>query len=154
MILRGETGVQKEERFYFFLEQLLSSYAQTNPQPPPEQRREVRTVCDYLKQHYAEPVSLNALSAVTGLSKYHLLRAFTRETGITPYSFLETIRIDHAKALLRLDIPPAEVAQETGFSDQSHFSNTFKRFIGLTPGQYRGIFAAERAQNEGEQDET
>ena len=154
MILRGETGVQKEERFYFLLEQLLSYYAQTNPQQPPEQRREVRAVCDYLNQHYAESISLDALSALAGLSKYHLLRAFTRETGITPYSYLETIRIDRAKALLRLDTPPAEAAQETGFSDQSHFSNTFKRFIGLTPGQYRGIFSAERAQNKGEQEDT
>ena len=160
MILRGESGVQKEERFFFLLEQLLRDYAHADSPCPPERRAEVQAVCDFLKQQYDRPVSLDMLGRLAGLSKYHLLRAFTKETGITPYNYLETIRIDRAKALLKQGETPANVAQETGFSDQSHFSKTFKRFIGLTPGQYRRVFwqeriedqTAEQAKNKGERE--
>ena len=151
MILRGETGVQKEERFFFLLEQLLRDYAHAGSPCPPERRAEVQAVCDYLKAHLDEPVSLDALASVANLSKYHLLRSFTRETGITPYSYLETLRIDRAKALLKAGETPANVALATGFWDQSHFSNTFKRQIGLTPGQYRRVFWQERLEDEPEQ---
>lgn len=150
MILRGETGVQKEERFLFLLEQLLREYAHAGSPRQPERRAEVQAVCDYLAAHLDEPVSLDTLGRVAGLSKYHLLRAFTRETGITPYSYLETLRIDRAKALLKQGETPANVALATGFGDQSHFSNTFKRLIGLTPGQYRRVFWQERLEDEPE----
>ena len=154
MILRGERGVLKEERFYFLLAQLLRDYAQAGEnEAAPERRAEVRAICDYLAAHASEQVSLDTLSEIAGLSKYHLLRAFTKETGITPYSYLETIRIDRAKSLLRQGILPAEAALASGFSDQSHFSNTFKRFIGLTPGQYRRVFAENRAEDKEEQHE-
>lgn len=144
MILRGEKGVRKQERFYFLFEQLLRDYAEAGGADcEPERRAEVRAVCDYLLQHYDRPVTLDELSETAGLSKYHMLRAFTRETGLTPYSYLETIRIDRAKALLREGETPAATALATGFSDQSHFSNVFKRLIGLTPGQYRRVFRQE-----------
>ena len=146
MILRGERGVRKEEKFYFLLEQLLRDYAEAGTLDSGEPlRAEVKAVCDFLASHATEQISLDQLGAVAGLSKYHLLRAFTRETGITPYSYLETIRIDRAKTLLKQGVTPAEAALCAGFSDQSHFTNAFKRFIGLTPGQYRRVFAENRA---------
>lgn len=153
MILRGERGVRKEEKFYFLLEQLLRDYAEAAELESGEPlRAEIKAVCKFLTSHSTEQISLDQLGAVAGLSKYHLLRAFTRETGITPYSYLETIRIDRAKTLLKQGVTPAEAALSAGFSDQSHFTNAFKRFIGLTPGQYRRVFAENRAEEEqGEQ---
>ncbi len=153
MILQGESGVRKEERFYFLLEQLLREYAATGSAEQSEPlRAEIQAVCDYMTAHATEQISLDTLGSIAGLSKYHLLRAFTKETGITPYSYLETIRIDLAKSLLRQGTAPAEAALAVGFSDQSHFTNAFKRFIGLTPGQYRRVFAENRAEDKGEQE--
>ena len=151
MILRGETGVQKEEKFYFLLEQLLRDYAEAaETEPKAEKRVEIRNVCDYLSANYAGTVSLDALAKIACLSKYHLLRSFTKEMGITPYCYLETIRIDRAKELLKSGKSPAEVAQQTGFSDQSHFTNAFKHMIGLTPGQFRRVFGGEAEEQERE----
>ena len=110
----------------------------------------MKTICDYLNAHAQEQISLDTLGELAGLSKYHLLRAFTKETGITPYRYLETLRIDRAKTLLKQGVSPAEAALAVGFSDQSHLSNAFKRFIGLTPGQYRRVFAENRAQDKSE----
>jgi AraC-like DNA-binding protein len=156
MILRGERGVRKEEKFYFLIEQLLQEYAQAESEkaPEPQKRAEVQAVCGYLAAHIEDAVSLDHLGEIAGLSKYHLLRAFTKETGITPYSYLETLRIDRAKTLLKQGSTPAEAALSAGFSDQSHFTHAFKRFIGITPGQYRRVFAGQREQDKGKQEPT
>jgi len=152
MILQGENGVRKEERFYFLLEQLLREYAATSGAEEAEPlRAEVQAVCDYMTAHASEQISLDTLGRIAGLSKYHLLRAFTKETGITPYSYLEAIRINRAKMLLRDGTSPTDAALTVGFSDQSHMTNAFKRFIGLTPGQYRRVLAENRAEDKEEQ---
>lgn len=68
-----------------------------------------------------------------------MLRAFTRLKGVTPYLYLENVRVGQAKKLLEQGVPPVEAALRTGFSDQSHFTNYFDRFLGLSPGVYRNM---------------
>lgn len=75
-----------------------------------------------------------------GLSKSALLRAFTRTKGITPYRYLQTVRVEAAKKLLEQGSPLIDAALQTGFSDQSHFTRSFSMFIGMAPGLYRDIF--------------
>ena len=53
------------------------------------------------------------------------------------------MRVNEAKKLLEQGVEPVEAAVRTGFADQSHFTNFFKGFIGLTPGQYREIFTGK-----------
>ena len=74
------------------------------------------------------------------MNKYTLIRNFTHEMQITPYQYLETIRINQAKKLLEAGIDLTETAILAGFSDQSHFTRFFKKLIGLTPKQYQNIF--------------
>ncbi len=93
-----------------------------------------------MEMHFKERIYLDQICRCAGLSKSTLLRAFTKSKGVTPYRYLETIRINEAKKLLAEGMTPVEAAIETGFSDQSHFSNYFNQFIGLTPGIYREIF--------------
>ncbi|MEK4481678.1 MULTISPECIES: AraC family transcriptional regulator [Paenibacillus] len=144
MILEDQSDFQKEELFLFLLEQLLREYTETETLcPAQEPTSEIKIICEYIELHYAQNITLNQLSELSGLSKYHLLRLFTRQKGISPYRYLETIRINHAKKLLEQGILPIEVASLTGFSDQSHFTNFFKRLIGLTPKQYMRIFVQQ-----------
>ncbi len=98
-----------------------------------------------------EHICLEQLCKYAALSKSTLLRAFTKSKGITPYRYLENIRINEAKKLLGKGISPLDTAMQTGFSDQSHFTNYFTRFIGLAPGVYRDIFCAQT--KDGEQNE-
>lgn len=141
IILEEQSDFCKEEMLLLLLEQLLKDYAAVDlPEAGQDVTLEIRQLCEYMDTHYTENISLNELSALSGISKYHLLRLFTRQKGITPYRYLETIRINHAKRLLEQGLMPIEVAAQTGFSDQSHFTNFFKKLIGLTPKQYRRIF--------------
>lgn len=92
---------------------------------------------EYLTAHLAGPVSLEDLAAASGLSAFHLLRVFKKATGLTPHAWLTQLRVERARHLLLAGATPAETALATGFYDQSHFTNTFRRFMGVTPRRYR-----------------
>jgi AraC-like DNA-binding protein len=141
IIMEEERGFRKEEIFFFLLEQLIKEFSEEGIEPSlAEENRETRIICNFLEENYMKNITLDELSELTGLSKYYLLRSFTKQKGISPYRYLETIRIDRAKKLLEQGVLPIEAALQTGFADQSHFSNFFKKFIGLTPKQYMNIF--------------
>lgn len=141
MLMQEEGCFRKEEVFYFLLEQLIEEYTEQGiSTSTTEQSTKITAICEFLEKHYMENITLEDLCNLTGLSKYYLLRSFTKQMGISPYSYLETIRIDKAKKMLEHGILPIDVAFKTGFTDQSHFSNFFKKFIGLTPKQYMNIF--------------
>ena len=101
-----------------------------------------------MEKHFSEHITLEELCKCSGLSKSTLLRAFTKSKGVTPYRYLQAIRIDRAKALLEQGVSPIDAAIQTGFSDQSHFSNFFNMFIGLSPAAYKRIFKEGGKSNE------
>ncbi|UYZ38713.1 AraC family transcriptional regulator [Clostridium beijerinckii] len=141
MIMEEEKNLKKEELFLFIIEQLIREYSNpVSEMTIQEASAEIKTVCDYLENNYMENITLNQLSNLTGLSKYYLLHSFTKQKGISPYNYLQTIRIGKAKKMLEQGIAPIDVAFKTGFTDQSHFTNFFKKLIGLTPKQYMNIF--------------
>lgn len=143
-IFQKKSSFEKEECFYFFIKQLLSasnltlSPIQANEAPTSPEK--MKHVLAFIKEHYAETIHLEDLSTIADLSKYHFLRNFTKSQNLTPFQYIQTVRIQAAIHLLKKGIPLVEVAGLTGFHDQSHFSNTFKKCIGLTPKQYQNIF--------------
>ena len=140
-ILKGEPRLKREEAFFFLLEQVLKEYAkpfeETAVTEPDEQ---IQMLCDYMEEHFEENISLDELLSMTSFGKSYLLRSFTRQVGVSPYRYLQNIRVDQAKKMLERGVAPVDVAGLCGFSDQSHFTNFFKEFIGLTPKQYQRIF--------------
>lgn len=141
MVMQEQKDFKKEEMFLLIIEQLIAEYSDTVAAiEVKEPKVEIKIVCDFLENNYMKNIALNDLSALTGLSKYYLLRSFTKQKGISPYSYLETIRIGNAKKFLEQGISPIDVAFKTGFIDQSHFTKFFKKLIGLTPKQYMNIF--------------
>lgn len=148
-ILTHASKMEKEEAFYFLMEQVLREHSrpfQMEDEIGASER--IKTICTYIEEHYTENITLLDLCEVSHMSKSYLLRCFTKEMRISPYRYLQTIRIGKAKKMLENGIPLAEAAYQTGFSDQSHFSNFFKEFIGLTPGQYQKIFQNGEHTNE------
>ena len=141
MVMKGTGEFKKEETLLFLLSYLIQNYGKPFESCIRECRQEIEKACEYMTDHFAERIYLNQICRHAGLSKSTLLRAFTKEKGVTPYRYLETIRINEAKKLLSEGASPVEAAIRTGFSDQSHFTNYFNQFIGLAPGTYREIFS-------------
>lgn len=114
----------------------------------------VRRVRDFIQANYADNVSLDDLSACSGLSPFHLLRTFRRAIGMPPHAYLRQIRVEQAKQLLAVGTPIAEAAAAAGFVDQSHLNRLFKKILGMTPGAYaagrdRHALAEVRAESPG-----
>lgn len=148
MVMAGTEALEKEEALLFLLSMLIQNYSQPFESGVPECRREIEHACEFMAQHYAEPIRLEQLCRCTALSKSTLLRAFAKEKGVTPYRYLESLRISEAKKLLSQGVSPLDAALRTGFSDQSHFTKYFSRFIGLSPGVYRDIFCDKINENQ------
>jgi AraC family transcriptional regulator len=102
-------------------------------------RCRLRAVVDYVEENLDAGPSLGQMAAVARLSPYHFARQFKRATGLPPYQYVIARRVERAKQLLRgrNDLSLADVAAHAGFSDQSQLSHHFKRFVGVTPGQFR-----------------
>lgn len=151
MIMQGDGSLGKEEIWLFMLNALLQKYAKAFAASVPDCRQEVERACAFMERHFAERISLEQICREAGLSKSALLRAFAKAKGLTPYRYLESVRIGEAKKLLCQGITPLQAAMRTGFADQSHFTNYFRSFTGLTPGAYREIFAQQAAKEEKEE---
>ncbi len=93
----------------------------------------VRQIRDYLEAYTGVNITLADLADLTGLSTYAVLRAFRRQTGLTPHAYQLQRRVECAKKRLQNGEAIAVVAAETGFFDQSHLTRHFKRIVGVTP---------------------
>lgn len=87
----------------------------------------------------AAPVSLAELSEVAGLSRFQLLRAFSKATGLTPHAYLLQRRIHLARALIAQGKALADAAAASGFADQSHMTRMFVRQYGVSPRAYAAV---------------
>lgn len=131
--------MKKEEAFFFLLENVLREHAQAFDEFQ-MQAKPMGYLCDYMKEFYMQNISLDELAKKANISRSGLLKSFTKQFGISPYRYLQSIRIEKAKHYLEEQMPIIDIAQLCGFTDQSHFSNYFKDFIGITPKQYQRIF--------------
>jgi AraC family transcriptional regulator len=101
-------------------------------------RKKLRAVIEYVEEHLDAGLTLEQIAAVAHLSPYHFARQFKASTGLPPHQYVIARRVERAQQLLREgDLSLAEVAAGAGFSDQSQFSQSFKRLVGVTPGQFR-----------------
>jgi AraC-like DNA-binding protein len=103
---------------------------------PGRERPAVRRVKDWLDAHPEQNVSVQALAELASLSAYHLVRVFHQQVGTPPHKYQTIVRVLRARKLLTSGATIAQVAYSTGFCDQSHLTNCFKRTLGVTPGTY------------------
>ena len=92
---------------------------------------------EYLEGHFGERVTLADLAALVGASPFVALRMFRDQVGLPPHAYQLERRLREAKRLLAADVPPTEVALSVGFSDASHLSRHFGRWMHVSPGRYR-----------------
>ena len=105
--------------------------------PPRPAARALQRARDYIAAHAHERCGLQEIGRIADLTPWHCARAFRQQFGVPPHRFQIWMRIDSARRLLAEGRTGAEVAQLTGFADQSHFVRTFKRFTGMTPRQWK-----------------
>ena len=119
--------------------ELSRQQTKTVEQSPP---RWIKAARDTVGENISEPPSLKSLAEMVGVHPVSLAREFRRHYGCSVGEYVRQLRIDAAcQELANSEAPLSTVATNSGFYDQSHFANTFRRYTGMTPTQYR---AAER----------
>jgi len=103
----------------------------------------LRRARDHIDRHYREPLDLDAVAKVAGVSKFHFTRCFERTYGETPIRYLTRRRIERAQDLLRhANLTVTEVCMYVGFSSLGSFSSRFTHLVGESPTAYRNRWAA------------
>ena len=97
----------------------------------------IKNTYEFINDSIDTNFTLDSLASNVNLSKYHFLRIFKKEFGLTPHAFIVNERLNRANALIQKGLSISQASVEVGFSDQSHFSRNFKKYFGYTPSYLR-----------------
>ncbi|WP_041694989.1 helix-turn-helix transcriptional regulator [Alicyclobacillus acidocaldarius] len=118
---------------------------------PADLANPIESAIAYIEEHFHEPISLQEVAERVYLSPSYFSRLFKSEVGTTFIDYLTQYRIQKSKMLLRVTSLPIEIiANNTGFSNSSYFSTTFKRIVGRTPSEYRAMMSALKERSDDE----
>lgn len=127
----------------------LKAYARRAQPDGQENRRmlQLKKVFEIIEARYTEPLRLASLAASAGLTPKYLCRFFREATHRTPVDYLCYYRVEMAcYALAATEHSVTEVALDSGFSDLNYFIRCFRKYKGVTPGQYRKTVRAPLLQ--------
>lgn len=146
-LMEQSTPLHRESLLLDCISALLTNSCEQTPRSLPQPSRQcLRWTRDFLKQHFAEKISLAELAQISGLSRFHFQHAFTREFGLPPHAYQIGLRIEKARHLLKSGQPADQAASEVGFADQSHLIRHFKKLVGVTPARYSAMVKSKTKQ--------
>ena len=104
-------------------------------------------VRQYLDEHYSENLTLRVVADRLHMNEYYLAHIFSEEFGTPPMQYVIKRRIGEAQDLLIHEtLPIAEVSDRLGYTSVCHFNTMFKKYVGMSPGQYRRSFHKEKGK--------
>lgn len=133
----------RDMKIFELLAALLSQLMEDGWNPENRQSRslqkyDLQKIKDYLDLHYTEPLKLDQLSERFFINKFYLTRIFKEQFGVPVNAYLLSLRITHAKQLLRFSgLSIEKIGLECGMKDANYFSRMFKKIEGVSPGEYR-----------------
>lgn len=119
------------------------------PEGPPSRgqtgiaAREADRAARWMEAQLAGPVSIGRLAREMGYHRTYLTKMFRKEMGMAPITYLQKLRMERAKVLLRESLTVEEVASSVGYPDALYFSKSFKKWTGCTPTDYRRRTSAQ-----------
>ena len=104
-------------------------------------KQSLQHIKTYLEEHYKDRITLDQLSDEFYINKYYLTRVFKEQFGTTVLSYLNHIRITHAKQFLRFsELTVEEIGRQVGIDEPGYFNRVFKKVEGISPGEYRKMW--------------
>lgn len=132
----------REQLFDFLEETCRKNIEEAVERSEAEKIRPIDQAKQYIREHYAEPLSLEEVSSQAGFSSSYFSTLFRKETGKNFLEYLMDIRIEEAKKLLRQSGETIEqIGKDVGMNDYKRFSKTFKKITGISPKEYRNLYS-------------
>ena len=104
--------------------------------------RNCALIRQYIDEHFSEPITLDTLAQMVHINKYHLVRTFQKEYGITPINYLIERRLEESRFMLKnTNYSASQIVSLLGFSSSSYFSQCFRRKEHMSPSQYPEMYA-------------
>lgn len=101
-------------------------------------RNDADLIKEYIDENYTENINLDSLTALSMVSKSHLMRIFKKKFGTSPMQYLSLIRVEQAKTLLaKTSLNVTEVALKVGFDNPVYFTEVFSKVLGVSPSVFR-----------------
>jgi transcriptional regulator GlxA family with amidase domain len=118
-----------------------------SPRPVPiELLPHLRRARDHVDRHFSEPIDVDQLAEIAGISRHHFVRSFGSVYGEPPMRYATRRRIERAQDLLRsANLTVTEICMMVGYSSLGSFSSRFRELTGESPVQYRERFARDGA---------
>ena len=103
------------------------------------QNQRIAPVITYIQQHYAEPLFLDTMAGLCGLSEEYLCQLFKKYTGMRIFEYIQQTRIQHSKELLleMPELPVHTIGKLCGFNSSSYYNKIFKKLEHLSPQEFR-----------------
>ena len=103
--------------------------------------RPVRKAKEYIQNHFSDPLTLEEVSEMVGLSTAYFSALFKKTEGEGFAKYLINVRMEQAKLLLReSNLPVTEICRKVGYNDPKHFTHTFEKAAGVKPSTYRKLY--------------
>ena len=116
----------------------LSGGSEVEADPVVSGKESVRLAIDYIRNHYNEDISLEMIAGKVFVNPAYFSQLFKKETGCGFNDYLNSLRLENAKILLRQPfLKINEVADMSGYNSIAYFNRIFKKYVGVTPSEYR-----------------
>jgi AraC-like DNA-binding protein len=136
--LKGPLSIFDEKQLFSSLESMLNQYAHPTEKPVADALIErIDHVIGHIQAHLGQKIVLDDLAKILDLDKFKFIRLFKKHLGLSPFSYITMLRIDKSKAFLQQGATLVDAALDAGFYDQSHYTNYFKHYVGVTPKIYQ-----------------
>ncbi|MGF1696209.1 AraC family transcriptional regulator [Vibrio lamellibrachiae] len=132
------TQIEYESRLYLLAQTMVRHHGSLDLSAP---RSRTDTLLirakDYIMANLGNDISIDRIAAAANMSKYHFIRMFRAQFGITPHQYVLSCRINHARKGLLTGLSATQAAIGSGFADASHLNRNFKQVFGMTPKQFQ-----------------
>ncbi|MDB5276103.1 MAG: hypothetical protein JWR61_1058 [Ferruginibacter sp.] len=125
------TAAQKWETSF----KMLAGHA-TDPHPKNSWASVFYRIDEIIDAYPNKPIDTDWLAKKFCMSKFHFIREFKKAKGVTPQTYIMLYRLGQSKKLLLQNIPLTDIAYSQGFYDPSHFTNSFKKYFGISPSRF------------------
>lgn len=132
------TQIEYESSLYMLAQSLVNQHGSLDLA---EHRSRTDTLLfrakEYILANLHNDISIEDIANAAAMSKFHFIRLFRAQFGITPYQYVLNCRINHARKALQLGSNATLAALDSGFADISHLNRNFKKMFGMTPKQFQ-----------------